>query len=84
MKHLRLYEARKYSYKVGDYIVLLEPDGSDINDGFIEGGIYKITLIDSGEFFKYRVENSHEYTLLSKNQFRKATDEEVAMVKYNL
>ena len=87
MKHLKMYEERKYSYNEGDYIVLLKADDEDIEYGFNVGEIYPIVqrLTIRTHVWPYKLENSNgETTHVKKSQIRLATDEEVAMHKYNL
>ena len=83
MKHLRLYEELE-DIILGDYIVLLYPDSSDLAFGFKRGEMYKINFIFKSGESPYQVKNNGLTTSLSRYQFRKATAEDIAMNKYNI
>ena len=86
MKHLRIYEELEEDrVVVGDYIVLLYPDRTDIDYGFVAGGLYKVISKFTNNDYPYKIMSSNYIdTNVKRHQFRKASDEEVAMFKYNL
>ena len=85
MKYLRIYEEME-ELKPGDYIVLLYPEGMDKERGFIKGGVYIIHSIFKHwkDIYSYNIRSFGSEVNLKRSQFRKASDEEVAMFKYNL
>ena len=101
MIYLKLYElfttAKYYGWnniKVGDQIILIHLDNSDLKDGFKPYEIYKIENIQDAPY-PYRISyyngERNVYTTLNDTQFRKATPEEIeeyqqrnTETKYNL
>lgn len=88
MKYLAQFELYQKNpeedINIGDYIVLLKADVEDITKGFKNDEIYKITSINVNLEYPYKIRNPFSYTILKKEQFRKATQEEEAVLKYNL
>lgn len=83
MKRLKLFEDFDESLKVGDYIVLLHPDFSDLDMGFKKDEIYEIINIDKSKV-PYKLANETKFTWVTLDQVRKASSEEINANKYNI
>ena len=86
MKHLRLFEEqnRDTKFDVGDHVVCIDNIAAHL---LKKGNIYQISSIHINEFSHDAFLHFNEISISSgwsDTRFRKATEEEVAMKKYNL
>lgn len=86
MRHISSFEykSKKPKFKVGDYVVCI-----DDKDNYLmkNGNIYQISNVHKNEFTHevfYKFDELSNSSGWNENRFRKATEEEVAMKKYNL
>lgn len=92
MRHLKTFEGYGYYAKEdgdleeGDYVVLLKHNKETKNEKFTVGNVYHITLTDYGDRNPYEISKIKEEggVWVKEEQVRKATEFEIATIKYNL